>query len=652
MRGGVLDLDATRSPTDLPVAWQGLFITQATLVLPQTVGDSEQARSVSVSNFFIDGGGISGSVILTKNSIKELAGFPFRLDQGQIKLRQNEILEGSINGKLIIDTGGAVPTEFGVSAEIEASGAAAVTLSSGDFPISGLGLKVGVKSGRIEFGSGVPRIFVTGELGFEGLPSPLDKIGNTTVEVRDLGFDALGNFYAPEGGWISVARERAINIGPIEVEIDKIGLESVLNGSQRKLQKVILAGSILANDSLPIAAGAEFGGIEIIRTGALPKVVVKDVGVSADIKGVGVLKGKLQWGDIGEFKNTFFGSADLAIDALGVKVGVLAMIADNAWFVSGNGVLDSGVLIAPAISVYGLSGGFGSNVAPKDISQPRVTAPNQLRFAPGQFFGQAGILIGDPAMGKAWWSDLTLSLTVPELRLGVNGLLTVLNLEKPAFQPYSWWLKQPRTAEIKLAYEKSKRQFDLSGRLQFKHPTVALSVIEAGGEIALRLSPSEKYLRLGWEPAGQERLFIQFNGIDPKIAKIRAEGGLQFTFTEPLSGQLDLGMSIDLLNGRAKVKAGAQLGIYQWSVEPAQIGAYGKVHLDGMIDFEFFEAAAGGVVELSYNEMPGQSPTGRIPLDTRYGGLKFKGLIYGRLGIFKGDFNFSATLIGNGSKSP
>jgi hypothetical protein len=119
-----------------------------------------------------------------------------------------------------------------------------------------------------------------------------------------------------------------------------------------------------------------------------------------------------------------------------------------------------------------------------------------------------------------------------------------------------------------------------------------------------------------------------------------------------MSGQLDLGMSVNLFNGRAIVKAGAQLGVYQWAQEPDQIGAYGKVYLDGIIDFELFEAAAGGVIELSFNEKPGQAPAGRTPLDTRYGGMKFKGKVYGRLGIFRGDFDFNATLISNGKATP
>jgi hypothetical protein len=651
-RGGVLDLDGTRSPTGLPNQWRGLFINQGTLVLPQSLGDTELDRSITISNFQIDGSGISGAITLSTGSIKELAGFPFTLSKGSIRIRQNEIVEGALEGRLSINTGGATPTELGVKGEIEASGAASLSISNGDFSIAGMGVKLRVTSGRLEFATDVPRVFLSGDLGFESLPSPLDKIGDAKIQIRDLGFDASGNFYAPVGGWIPIPGDKSIEIGPIEVAVDQVGLESALVGGRQRLEKIVLTGSILASESLPISGGAEFGGIEIIRTNTVPMVSVRDISVSAAVPGVGAFAGRLQWGDVGDFKNTFFGSATLAVDPMGVNVGVLAMIADNAWFVSGNGVMQSGVLMAPGLSLYGLSGGFGRNVATKDISQPRVTAPSQLRLAPGQFFGQAGILIGDPAMGKAWWSDVSLNLTFPEFRLGLNGLVTVVNAEAPAFQNYNWWLQQPRTAEIKVAYDQPKRQFDLAGRLQFKHPTVALPIIEAGGEFALRVSPSEKYLRLGWEPAGQERVFIQFNGINPKIAKIRADGGLQLTFTEPMSGQLDLGMSVNLFNGRAIVKAGAQLGVYQWAQEPDQIGAYGKVYLDGIIDFELFEAAAGGVIELSFNEKPGQAPAGRTPLDTRYGGMKFNGKVYGRLGIFRGDFDFNATLISNGKATP
>ncbi len=647
-----LDLSADRSPGSMAPSWKGVSVPTGKLILPESLGDDAPSRTVTVSNFRLESAGISGSVTFGANGTagpKEIAGFKASNVTGEIAFRQNAITKGGLSGELEIpsDTAGQAPWKFGAAASIDSNGLVEVGVKNTTFPLEGLGLNLQVESGTLSFGVGVPKVILSGKLAFANLPQAVASLNGKAIGVKGIGFDANGKFYAPTGGGLDLGEGAQLDLGPVMVDARSVALRG---NAQGRLAAVAISGGVSIQGDLPVSGGVTFDGITIERasgTSPVPNVTIGGIGLEARMAGVGTIRGKISRQNVTGFTNAFQGNVDLNLDAFPGNIGVTLLLADDVWFVGGR-VSGLNITTSPALTVYGFSGGFGSGIKPKP-SQGRIEGLDQLERSKGSFFAQAGLLIGDPAQGTLWWGEVNLGVTLPQFILDIAGQATFVNLpgDQPSFNSRSWWENRSRVAWVFMRIDAEKKQFDLGGRLRFFFPSKSVSMFEAGGEFAMRLSPNEKFVRLGWEPAGQEKVFLKLNtGLGDSIGTFAAQVGLNIEFQETFVFQLDLNATLKMFSGAVVVSAGGTLNVYEWGPEK-ELGVNGSIFIEGMIDFGLFEAAAGGRLSMSWNEQRGVLvPAGMsIPVTTAPGGLRVRGTVYGRIGRLSGSKSITVWII-------
>ena len=601
-KGFTIDLSTAASPADArddvksDASWTGLYLKSATLDLPPAFGGTpQQPTTVSVTDFYVDSQGITGKCAVQSNSIPAVLGFKLNQVSGEIEFLRNRIIGCNVAGTVQIPEMGALGIGVGVSPE----GFVTVDVKPGSpLTIPSLGLKCDLTRGRVEMQpNGVGKLMVTGTLSFPGI----EALKSAAIGVQDLGVDSQGKIYLPAGGWLTLPKPAVIDLKVCALEARQIGFTAP-NGS---LTSVILTGGVNLGGGLPLTGGVDFEGLTISKDAngdGLPEVKVGDITVRAAVPGVWRATGTLKRGDKGDFKDCFFGGANLTLESFGAGVDVKLLIASNAWFVGG-GVSGLNIPIpppspssAPVFTIYGFHGGIGGNVMVKP-GRGRVNDIEDLSLRAGTLMAQVGLLMGSPD-GFAWWGEST--LTIGGGAIDLSGKATFVQTTRPFYADANWWNTQDRTASLFLNWNFGTKTFLAGGQFDVYLPTRQAKLVEAHGQLELKLAPSEKYLWIGWPPK-QSPVTVTLGGIAGKLGNVSARGGMGIDFQRRNAGTF-LKINADFMDGKIKGLLDGQVNL---DFNPPLSGN-GTLHISGDVNFGIGPRVHGeGNLACAFNQPKG-----------------------------------------------
>jgi hypothetical protein len=599
-------------------SWTGAFIPSATLELPAALGGGPgKPSTVNVTNFFLDGRGVSGTVTLTAGQTLTVGGFSARNPSGSLTLDANQVTEGTIRATLAIPKAG----EIGVGVTVMSDGRFSVVAEPNQtLKLDGLGVDVKVQTARLSVdpNSGVGKFFLTGKLKFD--PQKLPALGGAEVGITDMGFDTLGKVYLPPSGKLDLKEPLVIDLKAVKISGREIGFEAP-NGDFAAIK---ITGGVQFPKDIPLTGDVEFKGLRIAKKpngSPDPDVTVEGIHVDARMKGVGSLVGDIEQrrapanAPVTDLGSYFSGKAQVQLDALkGAGLGLTLLISDKkAWFIGGNVQLPAAAALKitpsqPILALYGFAGGFGYNVAKKPGFFGRVTTPgDELIFNQNGALVQAGVLLGDVAGGAAWWGEINLtgSFTGPVVdEIELAGRVTFLNDPTKNAPRYvartSEWDEMDRTGYLVLSLEPNVPRFTATAGIDFYIPTRSTALVGISGQSQLKFDPNARifYIALGWPeaPSNLKPLQVELAKVAGKNLQIGAKGGLLLDF----SGSLGQNLPERKINGRAFLDAYAK-----GDLGPVNAG----VTLSGKINALMVYERAGRAV---FPEFTGD---GRVALD-------------------------------------
>ena len=603
-KGFTIDVSTLLSPTDArpevkdDPSWTGIYLKSATLDLPPAFGGTpQQPVSVGVTDFYVDSQGITGKCVVRPGNIPAVLGFKLNDVNGEIEFLRNRIVGCSVAGTVAIPEMGSVGVGVGVSPE----GFVTVDVKPGSpLTIPSLGIKCDLARGRVEMQpNGVGKLMVTGTLSFPGI----EALKSAAIGVQDLGIDSQGKVYLPEGGWLTLPKPAVIDLKVCSVEARQIGFTAP-NGI---LSSIILTGGVNLGSSLPLTGGVDFEGLTVSKDSngdGLPELKVGDITVRAAVPGVWRASGTLKRGDKGDFKNCFYGAANLTLESFGAGVDVKLLIADNAWFVGG-GVSGLNIPIpppspssAPIFTIYGFHGGVGQNVSVKP-GRGRVSDVEDLSYAANSFMGQGGLLLGSPD-GYAWWGEAT--LTIGGGAIDLSGKATFVQTTRPFYADAAWWNSQDRTASIYLNWNHAAKTFLAGGQMDFYVPTKQANILEIHGQLQLKLAPAQKYLWIGWPPS-QPPVNIKVAQAVAKIGNLQANGGIGVDFQARTAGAF-LDIHGSFLGDKIRGDLNGKISL---DFNPPLSGS-GSLHISGSTNFGVGpRVQAAGNLACAFNQPKGSN---------------------------------------------
>jgi hypothetical protein len=618
LSGLALDLSTKRKPASVPNtvdnfvkdnAFVGLFVATGKIQLPETfLAASGDRVSVAVSNLAIESAGPTGSISLDGAAIQEIAGFGARDIAGSAKLTRGKFTSCTASAFLEVPlNGGGTGTTPGVKTKITFNdeGYVLVNIEPNDLPIEALGCKLNVQRGRLLIEPNKPaKVFVTGDLQFNVTPQMmvaplppelLGAVNGARLRVQDIGFDADGNVYLPTSGTLNLGQPVVIDLKVVKIEGRSIGFETQNN----KLTGVTIGGGVELGEELglPFSGGLDFGGLRIAKSNNPSKPIdmgLKELGIDLNINNALSVSGRLAFENRADFGNVFHGRAKLAISEL-PGFDIVFALGQRGWFVGGGGIIPTVTINipttggpVPVMNIYGAYGGIGMNVEQKDPSEGRITSIDQMNCVQGQNLAQIGLIIGDQFTGNLWWGQTTVTLGFPALTIALAGQFSFLDTKTPDLVDNSYWDQADRVATVFASLDLSDLPNDLSFTVG---GDTFLSVMERDnylvaleGEFQMKLSKDEKYLRVGWEPAGQTPVRFSLGpGLPPNV-KFTLKGG------------------------------------YELNLQNRTFG----LDLDGKVEGDFGIQAEGTLVGRVRASLP-ESATGKFPLPSASGTLSFDG---------------------------
>lgn len=643
-----LDLSQSLKAGNVPASsaaavpsWMGLWIAQGELTLPADLSSPK----VTVSDFLIEPQGVSGTTQLS-NLRLAVQGFPLERVGGAVSLRQNQVTAGSLEGSLTLPGLGALQ----VRTSFTAAGQVSLTVRQNEtLKLPALQLEIRKARGQLTAVAGQPaRLVLGGELAFDNIPGLPEGLKNVTLALSDLGVGSDGKLFLPRDGCLTFPRPKRVALGPLGVELRRIGFETRNN----ELYSVTLSGGADFGqdlEGLPLAGGVDFEGLTIARDGndsdTLPDVTVGGVRIEGRIEGLGRLEGELQSREIPTFGPSLYGGASLELDALGgagLELDFLLAPQRQAWFVGGGVALNAASAIrvslptpggpVPVFNLYGFGGGFGFNIAPKPGLSPaergRISDPErQLVYSANSALLQGTLLVGDQVTGNLWWGETTLTLGFNPLVAELAGKVAFLDPGGPRFASLEEWAELDRTASVFVSLDTRAPAFVLGGGLDFYFPTRAINLLELHGQAELKLAPREQYLRVGWEPAGQKAVSVQFLAAAKDTLEIKGKAGFELDFLKS-AAQLSFDTRASLQLPEVSVR-GTLRG--KLELDARQRSGTGTLKLRGVADFDLFEASIRTSLTAKFNtaEFPNQ--------------LNLKGKLKGKVGFLEAEVPFEQT---------
>ena len=648
LRQAALDLSQTLRASGVPTAsaanaprWMGIWIAQGELTLPADLSNPK----VSVTDFLIEPQGVSGTARLSNLSLA-VKGFPLQQVGGAVTLRQNQVTAGELIGALNLPGLGAL----GMRASFTTAGQVSLAVRQNEtLRLEALQLEIRKVRGQLRAASGQPaRLALSGELAFGNIPGLPEGLRTLTLELNELGVDSTGKLFLPRDGCLTFPKPKRVAIGPLGVELRRIGFETRNND----IYSVTLSGGADLGqelEGLPLAGGVDFEGLTIARDGSdqdqLPDVTVGGIRITGKVEGLGSIEGELQQKDIATFGASLYGGVSLELDALGgagIELDFLVAPQKRAWFVGGGVALSAASAIrvtlptpggpVPIFNIYGFGGGFGFNVAPNPDLKPaergRISDPErQLVYRNGAALLQATLLVGDQVTGNLWWGETTLTLAFNPLIVELAGKVSFLDPGGPRFAGLDEWEDMDRTASVFINIDTRAPAFTMGGGLDFYFPTRQINLMELHGQAELKLAPREQYVRVGWEDAGQRPVSVAFLASAKETLDIRGEAGFELDILKSTANFIfdtRVVLKVPDVNVTGTLRGRLVLDARQRS-------ATGQLKLRGVADFEFFEASVKANLAAKFNttDYPNQ--------------LNLKGKIKGKAGFLEAEVPFEQT---------
>ncbi|MDA0167647.1 DUF1080 domain-containing protein [Solirubrobacter taibaiensis] len=369
--------------------WRGVILEELSLHLPRDLEVPILPSDLTLTNFHIGSGGISGSVTgawtptvagnaISGNGAGSLFGLSFGLKSLSVDLLQGALTGMSITGvlglpffdhaldvELGLDLAGNLSLAIGSSTGIEQ-----FTLSPGGVDIVDVAIS---RLGVARREDGVVAVTIGGRFTpLVGAPS----LEWPTFDVRSISIDSEGNIEL-DGGWLDLPDQYGLNLYGFRLEIARIGFGKTDDGGSW----IGFSGGVKLVEGM--AAGASVDGLRItwyddgIRD---PRVTLDGVGVEFEVPEVVRFQGAISYRELEvvtptgtEIVRRFDGDISLNLMALGLEIDATLVVGTATgaqgtytFFAIYLGVeLPAGIpLWSTGLALYGMAGLFALNMEP------------------------------------------------------------------------------------------------------------------------------------------------------------------------------------------------------------------------------------------------------------------------------------------------
>lgn len=562
----VLDLDPLKPNTpaianpagggNLPPAWTGFYLKEATLHLPDSLKGSG-APAIAVQNFMLDANGLSGSVAITDPARLSNLKIPgFAASTGKVKSLKlgfvhTRLSEFAAKGTLKLE---AFDATIDASVALSDSGAASVALDpSEDVEIQSLGLLLSIDKGSVAISaSGKATVDITGSIKVpENAEGLMNQIAGTQVSFAGLKLDDKGAF-SSGSVFLDVPSPVTIDMGPARASISQIGFgQHYDNDPNTKDPWVKLTGDV-AVEGLPTSGGIGFEGLTIYkREGMAPGFAFGGIQLDIAVEKVGRLgvalvsrdypedtdKVPKVWKDYlaansGKKVRVLHGRGDMALDCFGdpgPEIAVEFLAAKTGWFGKLNMQLDASKALqlgSTPFKLYGFQGGMGFNVISATdgakgvpgvdydlVPMPPGSSEKLWLFTGGVRVGtQDGYLIwGDMVLtaqfGAAFWIDLDTKLYLLTDGIGISA---------PPTNPSKY-------IHGNLHYDGPAKEFTAAVTGEFYFPDRTNPKLTILGSTSVIINPALREIRIGKDVVDVPGSSPKFT--DPVLIKFGAVTG-------------------------------------------------------------------------------------------------------------------------------
>lgn len=420
----------------------GIAFGEGRLYLPPVLAGAPQ---VLLDGFCLGTGGLHGGVALqfAAPAPCQLAGFTVELERIGLTFRQSRLVQGEVAAVLrdvpLFDADVGIDLLLGENA-LKVRLAPAASRQSGNASVEeglvtltkpGL-LSMQLQAMEIEVGSG------GGALTLSGRIQPLFQIPGATplpgfaLQALRIGSDGS---VSVEGGWIDLPEAMRVQLGPVALELTRVGLG---NGSDGE-RWIAFSGGLSLAEGIPISAAVD--GLTIrFDQGGVTGIELAGVKLRLEIPDVLLLDGEIRYVADGQ---RFDGAGTLMLKAANLLVSVRIVLGrrdDYPYFYLY-------LLLAPPIGVpifqsglafYGLEALFAMNMRPDKTSEqrwyldwyrrPEIGAVDQAKWADerGALAFGGGVILGtfpDKGYGVAVKGLLVIVLPGPVLMLDAKANL-------------------------------------------------------------------------------------------------------------------------------------------------------------------------------------------------------------------------------------
>ena len=418
----------------------GIAFEQGTVYLPPALAGAPQ---IALDSLCIGSGGLHGGVALrfaTPPSC-QLAGFTVSLESVGLRFLQSRIVQGELAATVrdlpLFDCDVGVDLVIGDSA-LKVRLAPAASRQGGNASVQA-GLVTLTKPGLLSMSLQALEVEVDaagGALTLSGRVQPLFEIPGATplpgfaLQALRLGSDGS---VSVQGGWIDLPQAMRIQLGPVALELTRVGLGNV-SSTERW---IAFSGGLSLAEGIPISAAVE--GLKIrFDAGGVTGIELEGVKLRLEIPDVLLLDGQIRYIADGQ---RFDGAGTLMLQAANLLVSVRIVLGrrdDYPYFYLY-------LMLAPPVGVpiaqsglafYGVEALFAMNMRPDKTPEqrwyldwyhrPEIGAVDQTKWADtrGAMAFGGGVILGtfpDKGYGVAVKGLLVLVLPGPVLMLDAKA---------------------------------------------------------------------------------------------------------------------------------------------------------------------------------------------------------------------------------------